>query len=95
MTPPAYVNHGNALRAEGQLDEAIAAYRQAIAFNPNYAEARGNLGIALKDKGQLDEATQRTCRGRHAPPTPTRALEATWVELTGAPGRWRPARQPP
>jgi tetratricopeptide (TPR) repeat protein len=40
----------------GRLQEAIAAYRQAIALDPGFPEAHGNLGIALKDQGQLDEA---------------------------------------
>ena len=43
-------------REKGQLNEAIAACRQAIALKPGYADAHSNLGIALSDKGQLDEA---------------------------------------
>ena len=54
--PEACRNLGVALAAQGQLDAAIAAYRQAIALNPNYAEAYGNLGNALQAKGQLDAA---------------------------------------
>ena len=42
--------------SKGQLDEAIAGYREAIRLEPDYAEAHYNLGIALQDKGQLDEA---------------------------------------
>ena len=38
------------------MDEAIAAYRQAIAINPNYAEAYSHLGNALQEQGQLDAA---------------------------------------
>jgi predicted O-linked N-acetylglucosamine transferase (SPINDLY family) len=38
------------------LDEAIAAYRQAIALNPRFAEACCNLGSTLGDKGHFDEA---------------------------------------
>src|SRR4051812_10531423 len=49
-------NLGEALRASGQVDRAIAAYRQAIEQEPNYAEAHSNLGLALQTKGQLDEA---------------------------------------
>ena len=47
----AHSNLGNALKDKGQLDEAIAAFRQAIALRPDYAEAHSNLGIALGDKG--------------------------------------------
>ncbi len=41
---------------KGSLDEAIAAYRQAIALEPNSAEAHGNLGNALKGKRQFEGA---------------------------------------
>ena len=56
-TTPRPIPHlGNALRDQGKLDEAVAAYRQAIRFKPDYAEAHSNLGNALKDQGKLDEA---------------------------------------
>jgi predicted O-linked N-acetylglucosamine transferase (SPINDLY family) len=41
---------------QGRLNEAIAAYRQAIGIKPDYAEAYSNLGNALKDQGKLEEA---------------------------------------
>ncbi len=40
----------------GKLDEAIACYRRALEFRPQYAEAHINLGNALKGRGELDEA---------------------------------------
>ncbi len=40
----------------GQIDEAIASYRLAIGFKPDYADAYYNLGISLHGDGQLDEA---------------------------------------
>jgi len=43
-------------RQVGRNDAALDLIRRAIAINPNYAEAHGNLGIALAGKGQLDEA---------------------------------------
>jgi len=52
----AHNNLGNALRDNGQLDEAVAACRQAIALRPNYPKAHNNLGNALAEKGQLTEA---------------------------------------
>jgi tetratricopeptide (TPR) repeat protein len=35
---------------------AAAAYRQALAKNPDYAEAAVNLGIALQESGDIDAA---------------------------------------
>ena len=40
----------------GQVDAAIAHYRQALEIQPDYVEARNNLGNALADHGQADEA---------------------------------------
>lgn len=51
-----YNNLGNALRASGRLDEAIAAYGVAIQINHDFVAAHANLGVVLKDKGRLDEA---------------------------------------
>jgi len=36
-------------KAKGQLAEAIAVYRQALAIQPNNAHILNNLGNALKD----------------------------------------------
>ena len=44
------------LNTEGKLDEAVAAYRQAIRVKPDYVEAYYNLGNALKDQDELAEA---------------------------------------
>ena len=56
QNPLYFSNLGNALKDQGKLDEAIAAYRQAIGIKPDYAEAHSNLGNALKEQGKLDEA---------------------------------------
>jgi tetratricopeptide (TPR) repeat protein len=47
---------GIALKNQGKLDEAVAAYRQALRIKPDLAEANSNLGNALRDQGKLDEA---------------------------------------
>jgi len=47
---------GNALKDQGKLDEAIAAYNKALSIKPDYAEAYYNMGNALQDQGKLDEA---------------------------------------
>jgi serine/threonine-protein kinase len=51
-----HLNLGNALRRNGQVDEAMACYQQAITSDPRYAAAHDNLGLLLKDKGQGDAA---------------------------------------
>ncbi|MDN7852700.1 O-linked N-acetylglucosamine transferase family protein [Burkholderia seminalis] len=54
---PVYLNNlGNMLRAHGRLDDAIGAYRRAIALAPGYAEAHSNLGNALHEAGDADAA---------------------------------------
>jgi tetratricopeptide (TPR) repeat protein len=45
-----------ALKEKGTLDDVIAANRQAIRIEPDYAEAYFNLGLALKEQGALDES---------------------------------------
>ena len=47
---------GNALFEKGDLDEAIAHYRAAIAIKPDFAQVYSNLGNALLRGGQPDEA---------------------------------------
>lgn len=62
----AYLLRGNALHYLQQYEAAIAHYRRALALDPNYAEARNNLGITLREagkyygeqQGDLQKATQ-------------------------------------
>jgi tetratricopeptide (TPR) repeat protein len=58
---PAVVAHyrftlGSALKAQGKLDEAVAAYREAIRLRLDFAQAYSGLVLALKAQGKLDEA---------------------------------------
>jgi protein O-GlcNAc transferase len=59
--PLYFSNLGTALRTARKLDEAVAAYRQAILVKPDYAQAHYNLAIILHDQGKLDEAVA-ACR---------------------------------
>ncbi|MHA2054785.1 MAG: tetratricopeptide repeat protein, partial [Candidatus Hodarchaeales archaeon] len=43
---------------EGEYDEAIAAYKQAIKINPNYTEAHYNLGSTYDKLGMHKEAIE-------------------------------------
>lgn len=47
---------GNACLAAGRTEDAIAAYRRALARRPDYVEAHYNLAAALRDWGQPEAA---------------------------------------
>ena len=47
---------GCALEEAGRLDEASAAYREALALDPGFAKARNNLGGVLQMQGRPEEA---------------------------------------
>ena len=48
---------GNALAAQGQIDEAIESYRQALRLVPNFPEVHRDLYRAYERKGDRDLAT--------------------------------------
>ena len=52
----AYGNLGNPLWNLSRLDEAVEAYRQAIALRPDLVHCHHNLGNVLKQKGRLHDA---------------------------------------
>jgi Ca-activated chloride channel family protein len=47
-TPDAHYNRGNALAKSGQLEQALAAYEQALALAPNHADARYNHALVTR-----------------------------------------------
>lgn len=49
-------NLGNAFRAAGQLEKAVASHGRAISLEPGHAESHNNLGSALLDLGRIEEA---------------------------------------
>ncbi len=55
---PTRVNLGNVLRAQGKREQAVAAYRDALAAQPNDTDALANLGAVLTELGQLDESNE-------------------------------------
>ncbi len=56
MTAQTSFKSANQLLREGKLDQAVAAYRQAITVNPGFSHAHHNLGEALVKAGRFDEA---------------------------------------
>ena len=54
---PAFHNNlGNALKAQGRLQEADSAYQRALILKPDYFEAYYNLGLVRQAQDRLDEA---------------------------------------
>ena len=41
---------GSAHGSQGRMDEAIDQFRQALALQPNFVDARRNLAVALQVK---------------------------------------------
>jgi len=51
-----FINLGGTYQRQHNLPAAIAAFRRAVAINPQYPLAVGDLASALNDAGQFDEA---------------------------------------
>ena len=62
---------------QGKLDEAIAAYREAIRLKPDDAMAHSNLGNALRTRGSTRRRRPRTARRSGSGPT-TPPPTTTW-----------------
>jgi tetratricopeptide (TPR) repeat protein len=52
----ALVNRGLTLAEQGNLDEAIDCWREALRVRPDLSAVHNNLGVALTQQGDLDEA---------------------------------------
>lgn len=61
-------NQGNAQRAAGNLDEALACYRRALRADPDYGPALYNLGVVLQERGSFAEAEPCFARLRSLDP---------------------------
>jgi tetratricopeptide (TPR) repeat protein len=53
-----FYNLGATMVNEGRPDEAVQAFRQAIASDPNYAEAYYQLGICLSGSSESDQVKE-------------------------------------
>lgn len=52
-----YVAHGDLLETQGNFEQAILQYRQALELTPDLVAARNRLGVVLNKVGRHDEAT--------------------------------------
>ena len=57
-TAPAYFYLGNIYTRRFKFDQAIAAYRQALALQPGFAEAQANLALAIALQKDTESAQQ-------------------------------------
>lgn len=51
-----WYGYGEILRLTGQAEQALTAYRQALALRPPHPKAPGKLGLVLAELGRLEEA---------------------------------------
>ena len=58
MSKEEHYNRGMELYVEDRLDEAVAAYREALREDPGYADCLHALAMALAQQGKLDEAIE-------------------------------------
>jgi predicted CXXCH cytochrome family protein len=72
-----YLELADALQNSGQLEKALAEYREAVRRNPKFAFGLLKLGTALRRSGQYPEAAEVLRRA--ASMEPERAV--TWHEL--------------
>jgi tetratricopeptide (TPR) repeat protein len=49
-------NFGNVLKAKGQTEAALAAYRRAVEMRPDLTQPAYNLGVLLQEMGRGEEA---------------------------------------
>lgn len=76
----AHLNLGNALRAVGRPQDALAAYRNAVRLAPEQAENLCGLAAALLDLGQPEAAREASARSVALDPT----LAAARLNLANA-----------
>ena len=60
-----YNNLGKTYKAQGKLDEAIAAFEKAISVNPSDARAYYNLGIIYAERGDDGDAMTQYKQALH------------------------------
>jgi uncharacterized protein (TIGR03032 family) len=55
-SPAFHFQRGNELYKQGKLNEAITSYRQCVALQPEFPNARYHLGVALGDAEKFEDA---------------------------------------
>lgn len=67
-------NLGTAVLAKGQVEEALAEFREALRLNPADADGRYNLGLVAFQQGKPDEAIAQYREAQRLDPTLVEAI---------------------
>ena len=70
--------------ATGRVDDALAAYREALARSPSQAELHHNLGVLLFSKGEIAAAEREEHIARESSNAAERRLAAAHRQLQHA-----------
>ncbi|HVS03592.1 MAG TPA: tetratricopeptide repeat protein [Thermoanaerobaculia bacterium] len=73
VSAAAHLRRGGRALVNGQVEEAVEAYRQAVAADPEHVEARRNLALALLRRGDAQGALAELGEARRRDP------ENLWV----------------
>ena len=65
---------GNARKASGDLEGALAAYRRSLEIAPDYLPSLYNIGMVLRQMNRLDEAERHFVRVRELYPDDAEVL---------------------
>ncbi|HEY5768055.1 MAG TPA: tetratricopeptide repeat protein [Candidatus Udaeobacter sp.] len=79
----AHYNLGIVLSEQGETDQAIDHYRQAVTLRPDYTEAHYNLGRLLVEQGQFNDAIAHYERAAAINPADAEAQNNLGVTLFG------------
>ncbi|NOZ72681.1 MAG: tetratricopeptide repeat protein [Chloroflexi bacterium] len=80
----AYFGLGNAYTRQNKLTEAMNAYQQALAINPNHAATLSNLGVVYYQLGKLSEAKETFSKALDVSPDDAAThylLGATYLQM--------------
>ena len=80
-TLAALTREGSALMAEGRLEAALGAFRQALELRPNDPALEFNVGLTLFQMGRFGEAIEPLRRARAHPPSAPQARFLLGVAL--------------